>query len=475
MINNNKDITRLRLLIRECLLLEDKRDVIINSVKLPDFVAEWAHEISPKFSVWIANDFKRRFLEGQVPEGPSGEIIKTNILKQLEAGNAAGGMVKLLRGAMRRFEGDYRHVADWLQGRNEGDAREIDRINLRELSFEEAMRRSDVWHEELSRIAAQRREEERVIEDEDGEVVKIYPDDFYWINLGTRSCEKEGRAMGHCGRGEGNLFSLRKEGRPFITADVMPNGTVRQLRGRANTKPKEEYHPYIKDFILSDLVDHFDYWDYQIENNFWLKDLGVEGAKSIIEAKPSLAENQNLDEILGVEGMAEMIRNGGTLGTREREVESNFTKEEFQRLYNIRPESFTSVYIHLKYGSPEIWEAVGLVSDNITNEGIKLFYDDWDDRDLIGLFKNDDEDLAAEIVSEDFHTEWNEYIFQTNLRDLEVPKINKDNLKNIIKLISKEIGIDKAKEVLEFKDSKKLVFDIQDKIIEMIIDKAKRN
>ena len=59
--------------------------------------------------------------------------------------------------------------------------------------------------------------------------------------------------MGHCGSGEGILYSLRKDKHPHLTGDV-DRGSLIQLRGRANTKPKAEYHSYIVDFLLNDEV-----------------------------------------------------------------------------------------------------------------------------------------------------------------------------------------------------------------------------
>jgi hypothetical protein len=267
----------------EGLVFESKKQVIVNKLKLPLFVADWINDISEKFSIWFADHFKKNFLN-TVPD----DFTKNLLLKQLEKGNSTGGMEKLLRKYMNSIEGEYRYIADWMHGRTEEPNPERDFLNLKSLTFDEALNRANAWHEMIAQQEIER------IEDEDGEVILTFPDRFYWVNLGKRRCDKEARAMGHCGRGEGNLFSLRKDGFSFVTADILPDGTVKQMRGRANTKPKKEYHKYIIELLKTDLIRYFNYNNYRSDDNFYLKDLDKEQYQNLLFRKPSLAEGQRI-------------------------------------------------------------------------------------------------------------------------------------------------------------------------------------
>jgi hypothetical protein len=288
---SSKEYKELRNLIRESfsniIQEKDNRRSIIERLKMPDYVAEWAHNISDKHSIWIVDDFKSKFLLDIIPS----EVIRNAAILQLERGLVSGGLHRTIRKSMNDFEGEYRYIVDWLQGRNNEPVRETDKINFKELEFNDAMRRARAWHDEVAMIQG------GTIDDEDGDVIITFPDGYYWVNLGTDYCSKEGGAMGHCGRGEGKLYSLRKEGIPYVTADILTDGTVRQMRGRANTKPKEKFHPYIIALIKSEIITNFEYWNYRINDNFMLKDLGREKAMELINEKPSLAQHQNLEEL----------------------------------------------------------------------------------------------------------------------------------------------------------------------------------
>lgn len=270
---------------KEILEEKDNREVIVNKIKLPQFVADWAHNISDKYSIWIADILKEKTFDSMAPEGG---VMRKLVKRSFEEGRSKDAFEKNLRNVMRRLQGQFSYVSDWLNGREGELAPETDKIVLRNISFENALERAEQWHERVADLSTP----DIVIEDEDGEILMTFPDGYYWINLGKGSCSKEGRAMGHCGRGEGLLFSLRKEKHPHVTADILKNGIVKQLRGRANTKPKKKYHPYIIALIKSDYVNSFHYWDYKRENNFWIHDLSKEEIKDIANTKPTVLKNQ---------------------------------------------------------------------------------------------------------------------------------------------------------------------------------------
>lgn len=102
-------------------------------------------------------------------------------------------------------------------------------INFREIkTFIQAFEMAENWHNSLNATG--------IIEDESGEIVKQYPNGFYWINLKTNRCPEEGKAMGHCGTDSRatTLLSLRdKQKSPHVTiAYNADTNTITQIKGR---------------------------------------------------------------------------------------------------------------------------------------------------------------------------------------------------------------------------------------------------
>jgi hypothetical protein len=113
-----------------------------------------------------------------------------------------------------------------------------------------------------------------------------FDDGFIWFNLNRSRCEKEGKAMGHCGNCGGDyndiVLSLRKlkekgnriYARPSLTFILDEDGFLGEMKGRANTKPKEEYHPYILKLLGErDFIKGIKGGGYLPQHNFSLTDL----------------------------------------------------------------------------------------------------------------------------------------------------------------------------------------------------------
>lgn len=426
------------------ILLEDKKQILIDRLNLSDVLADWIINISDKYSVWFANDFIKSIVNS-LGDNSRIEPLKKVVLQQMSSNNPSGAVLKLINRTKTQKEGEYRYIADWLNGRGSGVAIEQDKINFRELTFDEALRRATQWHNNVAELS----KEDVVIEDEDGDVVITFPDGYYWINLGQRYCEKEGQAMGHCGRGEGNLFSLRREGRPFITADVLSNGTVRQLRGRANTKPKKEYHSYIIKFILSNFVQSFDYWEYKKEENFKLSDLTEEQLENVIEKKPNLVDEEDVFSTLSINKILEMIRQGDLSIDINAylELKNRLTPEQLKNFYEENAISFECLIPHLQFKNYRFLN--GLLGEKFTEKGIILQYDDWTDEYLIDLFNRDEQDSVKNIVNYGLNLDWDSYIFDSNLTGLEMPKISEENINELKSVIGND-NIKNQDELLEF-------------------------
>ena len=267
-------------------------DIIINTIGLPTELSNWITEsFSDKFQLWFANNFKIEAIK-RISGGKS--VVGNIMLTMLKGDRTQPSLVNQLNRQRQYFSGLFTHIQNWLRGRHEL-APETDNINLRDLSLDQAIARADAWQEAVQRLRT------GIITDESGKIIKAYPDGFYWINLQKSHCGQEARAMGHCGTGSagGILYSLRKSKNPYLTADVH-RGYLIQLRGRANTKPKTEYHDKIMDFLLNDEVGirSINSSTYKPEQNFELKDLDLAKLSTLYTAKNTLFVPDELYKIL---------------------------------------------------------------------------------------------------------------------------------------------------------------------------------
>lgn len=131
-----------------------------------------------------------------------------------------------------------------------------------------------------------------------------FPDGMVWVMLDKGGCSLEAKAMGHCGNGSGqagqNLISLRKlhpSGKywiPHLTFIREKNGYLGEMKGRANQKPIDKYHPYIVELLKSDHIHGIDGGGYAPEKNFDLVDLPEHQARELAKLNPELRTTKYL-------------------------------------------------------------------------------------------------------------------------------------------------------------------------------------
>lgn len=135
----------------------------------------------------------------------------------------------------------------------------------------------------------------------DDKVFIQFPDGFAWVILDRKSCKLEGDAMGHCGntatpREGQRILSLRKKGKvgnedvwlPSLTFILNKDGTLGEMKGRANEKPHSKYHQHIIKLLLSDMVTGIVGGGHQPEKNFQINDLTDEQIEHIRDTKPQI-------------------------------------------------------------------------------------------------------------------------------------------------------------------------------------------
>ena len=178
-------------------------------------------------------------------------------------------------------------------------------------SFKEMNQKSTEWHNSMKASGS--------VTSEEGYKLIEYPNGFYWIDLETNNCESEAEAMGHCGRASSDtLLSLRQKKKdgsiePFVTVAIDYNRdlpedsegniifkgvdkediytTIYQIKGKANKKPIEKYHPYIVDlyikYNLYDLAED----RYEPETDFQISDIeDMTLFERILNERPNLID-----------------------------------------------------------------------------------------------------------------------------------------------------------------------------------------
>jgi hypothetical protein len=178
-------------------------------------------------------------------------------------------------------------IMDWFNVGLNGDI-----VPFKNLTFNELYQSSVAWHENLQIGEA------KIDYKETNKVILDFRKDgvgLYWADLATSYCPDEADRMGHCAKSSGNLYTLRSykkigEGHTLndshLTTSVK-KGKILQMKGKSNSKPKAQYHPYIIPFLLSDLVDGFGY-EYDSDNDFKISDLPEEQIISLYKQKPEL-------------------------------------------------------------------------------------------------------------------------------------------------------------------------------------------
>lgn len=118
-----------------------------------------------------------------------------------------------------------------------------------------------------------------------------------WVLLDRGGCRDEGDAMGHCGnvpsqRPGDKILSFRTikgdQHKPHLTFILHKNGLLGEMKGRANNKPNEKYHPYIIDLLKQPFIKGIAGGGYAPQENFEIEDLQKDQMEALLDEKPSL-------------------------------------------------------------------------------------------------------------------------------------------------------------------------------------------
>ena len=277
-----------------------KKKVLIDKVGLSEENADYLDKTCGSLAVWMANKLIDLQLVNMASWRASG--IETQLTKQ----NAVD---KLNSGNLKNYYGQkVTEIMDWVRIGLDGNLGEY-----KNLSIEELLKKSKEWHDSLGIGGGEINyvEKNPIILDfrnKNGE-------GFYWVDLQTNNSTEECERMGHCGRtGYGNnLYSLRDVrklpngkytiNKSHLTASIGRNGTLYQLKGPKNSKPKEEFHSYILPLFYYEteddgyLIDGFG-TEYASERDFKLTDLPDSVIKDLYTNRPELFGTRSLQRKL---------------------------------------------------------------------------------------------------------------------------------------------------------------------------------
>jgi len=237
-----------------------------------------------QYAVWIANYLK----DVVVREFTTKNITKQEILNYIAKGIGSDEKIDNLVGDFNVYVEEYienindsvNYVLDWLKN----PLRE-EKVNLSELSFDAAYKKSEEWHNSLKATGK--------ITDESGKVIIEFDDGYYWIDLQTTYSKAEADAMGHCGNtNDGDtLLSLRDANKsPHVTvAYDSKDGAIYQMKGRNNKKPIAKYYPYIYRLLVDpEIKPKYFAYEYLKEEDFNMSDFDKETFQKVFKYNPNI-------------------------------------------------------------------------------------------------------------------------------------------------------------------------------------------
>ena len=284
---------------------KSKLDILINKVGFSEPIAKVFDELCGSLSVKLANKLFKHYVQRAINFNVEGNMTKEEI-KEFVLREINNLSTTLLRNTLVPMM-DYIRVG--LNGNIS---------SLEENTWKEIHEKQFEWHKSLNigDGAINYEETHPIIIDfrKDGE-------GYYWVDLETKNSDEECKRMGHCGRSSyGYLYSLRSDkklpggkfklNRSHLTAAIGTNGIMYQLKGPKNSKPKEEYHPYITP--LFSYEDDGDYLiqgfgsEYASNQDFKISDLPNETIRKLYNERPELFNTRSLQRKLGELGIIEV-------------------------------------------------------------------------------------------------------------------------------------------------------------------------
>lgn len=273
-------------LIEELIIEASKKDVLIQKLGFSEDNADLLSKLSGALSVWLGN----KLIDYTVLSRSIGE--KEPITKQeaIDVFNRGAGV--------RARRSEITSIMDWIRVGLNGNVNEYKNVG-----FGDLYKKSREWHESLDTGSGE------INYVEENTILRDYRKDgigFYWVDLETNNSDEECNRMGHCGRTSSynTIYSLRETRRineqytinkSHLTAAVgSSDGIIYQMKGPKNSKPKEEFHPYIVDLIVNEENIQGFGSEYDSASDFKITDLPEADIRKIYDSRPELFNTRQL-------------------------------------------------------------------------------------------------------------------------------------------------------------------------------------
>ena len=301
------------------LLTEDKQEerlkILTEKIGMKPGLAETFDRVCGKTSVWIANKYLKMYYDNNINLINYG-MTKADVLNdakkkinELHPQRIIPVLVSIM---------DYNRAPKSVGGLDNKITSHYDK----ETSINDIITDAKIWHDSLNigDGSINYYENHPILidfRDENGE-------GYYWADLYVQNSEEECQRMGHCGRSSyGFLYSLRSDrkipisdmriNQSHLTASIGTDGILYQLKGKKNSKPKEEYHKYIEPlfFALGGGGEEEDYLiqgfgsEYASQQDFKLTDLPDQTIRELYNKRPELFKSRSLQSKLAQMGIIE--------------------------------------------------------------------------------------------------------------------------------------------------------------------------
>ena len=433
----NEEIKKIRQIISSSILIKESSKVKILTDKIgftEDFAKDLYH-ICGTFSVILGNkiiDWATIALKKPDSSPPE----KLTVVKYLND-----------VGLTRPWKENLQEIIDFVRVGLNGNF-----SSLKNDSIDEMRKKAKKWHDSLGGGTA------KINYVETHPILLDFRDKnglgFYWANLETNDSREECERMGHCGRtASGNIiYSLREVikipgskysiNKSHLSASISKGGTLFQLKGPTNSKPKDVYQKFITPlfYALNDTEDENDFLiqdfgtEYASDRDFKLQDLPNDTLIDLYKNRPELFESRRLQRLLNKLGVIDTPKinfnikieidpsrideyvTGGWIVSRPRKNKEGKTVGRTVDIFetilsgdiwdiydsyndNNRWSDILDYYID-NNNEKLIWEKVKILSEKndieITNDmnledSIKLVDDNWDIRNVLTSSSSDAE------------------------------------------------------------------------------------
>ena len=160
-----------------------------------------------------------------------------------------------------------------------------------------------------------------------------------WYNLHRPYCQQEGTAMGHCGNKASFAYSdtvlslreTKKEkdntmlSKPYLTFILKSGEFLGEMKGRANSKPQEKYHPYIMTLLFHKrngkyFISGIEGGGYAPERNFDIEDLSDQMLKQLADERPTLIADKADDYIKRKKQFSDKLKKAINSSSKKRDI-----------------------------------------------------------------------------------------------------------------------------------------------------------